>query len=317
MANAAGFIRESIWRDDDWRKLSRTAQALYMQLLSQKDLDCAGVLPLQTAKWAKGCAALTEYDLIWDLQELQNGRFVFVDDDTDEAFIRTYMRNSNVLKVPNMMKSALRSARLVASEKIRAELALELVRTGRPEAVAVAAEINPSGTLPEPLANPSGTLPKANPSVRVSEPFRNPSGTLPEPSGVGVGEVSTKSSVTTNSPLVGREKNRGTRLDPNWMPKPSTVDAIKAETNATKDELSHQHRKFVDYWTDKTGRDATKLSWDGTWRNWMRTAHERGEIGKKAGTPAPNAKPHKLRALADLAAEVREMETANGKAIEA
>lgn len=33
------------WRDDDWRQLSRGAQALYMQLLSQKEVDCA-VSPL-------------------------------------------------------------------------------------------------------------------------------------------------------------------------------------------------------------------------------------------------------------------------------
>jgi len=39
MANAAGMIFESIWRDSDWRKLSRGAQALYMQLLSQ---HCGG-----------------------------------------------------------------------------------------------------------------------------------------------------------------------------------------------------------------------------------------------------------------------------------
>ncbi len=109
-------------------------------------------------------------------------------------------------------------------------------------------------------------------------------------------------------------RKRGTRLDPNWMPDPDTIDAIKAETNATKDELTYQHRKFVDYWTDKTGQAATKLSWDGTWRNWMRTAYERGDLGK--GT-TPKGKTHKLRALADLAAEVREMEAVNGKALEA
>lgn len=55
MANAAGLIHESIWRNPEWRYLSRGAQALYMQLLSQKEVDCAGVLPLQPAKWAKGC----------------------------------------------------------------------------------------------------------------------------------------------------------------------------------------------------------------------------------------------------------------------
>ena len=169
MANAVGLIHEAIWRDPHWRKLSRSAQCTYMQLLSQKDLDCAGVLPLQISKWAKGCDGVTEADMEADLAELQAERFIFIDFDTDEAFVRSYMRNSNVLKVPNMIKSALRAARLVASELIRTELAAELRRTNRDEAAVTANEIDPNG----------GTLP---------EPFANPSGTLPEPTGVGKGK---------------------------------------------------------------------------------------------------------------------------------
>lgn len=172
MANAAGFIQESIWRDPEWRRLSRSAQALYVQLLSQKELDCAGILPLQPHKWAKGCAELTVEQVLADLDELQSHRFVFHDNDTDEVFIRTYIRNSNVMKVPNMRKSARRSALLVGSSVIKPILAAELVATGDPECVVTAREINPSLTLPEPLPNPSD---------------RNPSGTLPEPTGVGKG----------------------------------------------------------------------------------------------------------------------------------
>jgi hypothetical protein len=181
VANAVGLIHEAIWRDPHWRKLSRSAQCLYMQLLSQKDLDCAGILPLQISKWAKGCDGVTEADMEADLAELQAERFVFIDLDTDEAFIRSYMRNSNVLKVPNMIKSAMRSARLVASENIRTELAAELRRTNRAEAAETADQIDPKG----------GTLP---------EPFANPSGTLPEPTGVGKGKGK---GVTLSSTQVG------------------------------------------------------------------------------------------------------------------
>jgi hypothetical protein len=53
-----------------------------------------------------------------------------------------------------------------------------------------------------------------------------------------------------------------------------------------------------------------KLDWDATWSGWMR----RELVKVPNGT---NGKPHKLRALADLAAEVREMENTNGKALEA
>jgi len=125
-------------------------------------------------------------------------------------------------------------------------------------------------------------------------------------------ETKENSYVSSGSSSVGRAK-RGTRINPDWMPTQSVIDAIKDETGATKDELAYQHRKFVDYWADKAGKDATKLSWDGTWRNWMRTAHQRGEIGKTAAA----GKPSKLRVLADLAAEVRAMENPNGKALEA
>lgn len=187
MANAGGFTHEAIWRDKDWRKLSRSAQCTYMQLLSQKELDCAGILPLQADKWAQGCDNVSVQDVWDDLDELQEARFFFYDLDTYEGFIRSYMRNSNVLKVPNMMKSALRSAVLVASETLRSELAAELRRTERPEAVIVAAQIDPSGTPPEPFGNPS---------VTVDSP--NPSGTLPEPTGVGMGKGTGLTSVSSS-----------------------------------------------------------------------------------------------------------------------
>ena len=173
MANAAGFIQESIWRDPHWRKLSRSAQALYMQLLSQKELDCAGVLPLQPNKWAKGCAELTVGQVLDDLEELQRERFVFFDEDSDEAFIRTYVRNSNVVKIPNMRKSARRAALLIGSERIKALLAVELRATEHPDFVALAEEINPSGNG-SPNPSPNGS--KQGLAER-----------LPEPTGVGTG----------------------------------------------------------------------------------------------------------------------------------
>lgn len=177
MANAAGFIQESIWRDEHWRQLSRTAQALYMQLLSQKELDCAGVVPLQPNKWAKGCDELDVETVLEDLAELQRERFVFFDYDTDEAFIRTYVRNSNVVKIPNMRKAARRAALLVGSPRIKELLAVELRATGHPDFIALADEINPSPNgSPNPTPNGSKTT--------VPEPLPKP---LPEPTGVGKG----------------------------------------------------------------------------------------------------------------------------------
>ncbi|AOE44972.1 hypothetical protein SEA_TWISTER6_63 [Gordonia phage Twister6] len=212
MANSAGVIKESIWRDRDFRALSRTAQATYLQLISQKELDRAGLLPLQPTKWVKGCDAMSLDDLYTDLKELQATRFVFVDVDTDEVFVRSYMRQSNVISQPNLLKNAYKCASMVDSEYLRHELATELRRLGRKEAQELADSIDPG----EGFEMPSETLPEPkpiqNPSLRVVEPLPkpsethpeplNPSGTLLEPTGVGEGEGE---GVTTADGYVGGE----------------------------------------------------------------------------------------------------------------
>lgn len=177
VANAAGLLKESIWRDREFRALPRTAQATYAQLISQKELDRAGLQPLQVAKWAKGCTALTEADLWDDLDTLETHRFIFVDTDTDELFVRSYMRHCDITRYPNILKNALRCAGMVASEKLRHELATELRRLRKADADRVADAIEPAGHTP---GNTNGTETNTNPSQTVPEPFQNGL-TVPEP----------------------------------------------------------------------------------------------------------------------------------------
>lgn len=171
MANAAALIRESIWRNREFRALPRQAQCTYMQLCSQKDLDCAGLLTLNVGLLAKGCDEVDHETICRDLETLEAHRFVIVDEETDEVFIRAYMRTAEVVKSPNVLKSALKSARLVASGKLRSEVAAELRRLHRADADKVADQIDPQ-------ANPSGTI--RNPSRTLPELE-----TLPEPSSTG------------------------------------------------------------------------------------------------------------------------------------
>jgi hypothetical protein len=106
-------------------------------------------------------------DIESDLMQLEAKRFVFVDQDTDELFIRAYMRTAEVVKSPNIFKSALKSAKMVASAKLRVEVAAELRRLHRAEADKLADLLDPSGThRPDPTKG-SGTL---RDSGRVSEP---------------------------------------------------------------------------------------------------------------------------------------------------
>lgn len=71
----------------------------------------------------------------------------------------------------------------------------------------------------------------------------------------------------------GAPRKRGCRLPDNWMPAQAVIDDMKVECPGI--DLESEHRKFVDYWTAKTGQQATKLDWEATWRNWIRRAAER------------------------------------------
>ena len=107
-------------------------------------------------------------------------------------------------------------------------------------------------------------------------------------------------------------KKKGTRISgPDWMPQQKTVDRIKAAfPHISSEQLRNEHELFICWATGSASSNAVKLDWDATWSGWMR----RELVKVPNGT---NGKPHKLRALADLAAEVREMETTNGRALEA
>lgn len=146
MANAAALINEGLWRKDrEFQALPRGAQCTFCQVLAQRDLDTAGVLTLHLDLLAKGCNELTTDQLREDFVVLEQRRFVFVDYETDELFIRSYVRQVSS-KNRNSWYSVPKNARMVASEKIRHELAQELRRLRRKDADELADEIDPRHT---------------------------------------------------------------------------------------------------------------------------------------------------------------------------
>lgn len=162
MAKGA-VIYDAMWRQRPFRALSRPAQCLYVQLCSEKDLDCAGLLTLNVAVLAKACDELDESAIREDLAELERDRFVFVDYDTDELFIRARMRTLGVVKSPNVLTSALTSARGVQSRKLAVEVAGELRRLGHVKADEVAEIVFAGETLSEPFRYPPTSSPSLNP----------------------------------------------------------------------------------------------------------------------------------------------------------
>lgn len=257
MANAAGILKESIWRDREFRALPRSAQATYAQLISQKELDRAGIQPLQVFKWAKGCDDFTTDDFMADLKVLEEHRFVFIDEDTDELFIRSYMRHCDVVRYPNILKNALRCAGMVASEKLRHELAKELRRLRRAEADRVADSIEPEGFESE-SANPSET--ETNPSRTVPEQL-NGSETLAEPPGYGSGS----GSVTLGSSQVGEvaanpRTDQTVESEPSDEPPPENCPRHRNDPNPPScGACGRQNRRRARWFDERAERASARL----------------------------------------------------------
>lgn len=73
-----------------------------------------------------------------------------------------------------------------------------------------------------------------------------------------------------------------------------------ARANVPNVDGRRETEKFRNYWRAKAGREAVKLDWIATWKNWMLTAAERlpsANGNGSTGTP-PAVKPgneHRMR----------------------
>jgi len=198
MARSYAAIHLRIWADPEWRALDGDAQLLYLLLLSQPSLNLAGVLPLQTRRWAACVADWDAPAVDMALSRLAEARFVVIDLDTEEVLVRSFIRNDGNYKIPNALKSLLLVAEGTQSPLLRAELADELGRldplTGKKadegQALIAAARValggpsGPSGPGGEPMPDGFVVTHAATVAGTVDQPIAEP---MPQPIGSGSG----------------------------------------------------------------------------------------------------------------------------------
>lgn len=97
------------------------------------------------------------------------------------------------------------------------------------------------------------------------------------------------------SPPPDERRLRASRLPPDWQP--SAGD--DAFARSLRLDPARILASFRDYWTAKSGADATKLDWSATWRNWCRREAERGgkPLDQSGGAPSaanPTGRPVSL-----------------------
>ena len=128
MARGHGRILTSIWEDADFLALDQQQQRLYLFLISQPNLNHAGLLDLTLRRWARKAAGLSVAELDKLLTDLERAHFVVVDDDTEELLIRSFVRNDGVWRMPKVMGAMVSGALEISSPKLRQALLAEMDR---------------------------------------------------------------------------------------------------------------------------------------------------------------------------------------------
>jgi len=70
-----------------------------------------------------------------------------------------------------------------------------------------------------------------------------------------------------------KQSPRGSRLGSDWvLPKAWGDWTLREMPGWTSEMVRREGEKFSDFWRSKAGKDAAKLDWQATWRNWCRNA---------------------------------------------
>lgn len=164
MARSYAPLLTSTWADPDFRALSAVAQRVYLLALSQPNMTYAGVVPYTSRRWARMANDTKPADVDQAIDELAAARFVILDDETEEIFIRSFVKHNGVLAQPQLRKAMQRAFREILSAAIRQAFLDELPDSER--------------TLLAPCPKPASRVPEGSPAGPGQEPSSSP---RPEP----------------------------------------------------------------------------------------------------------------------------------------
>lgn len=160
MARDRANINTDIWNDADFRGLSPGAQLLYIQLLTSATLTYAGVADWRPKRLAALSAGRKASEVEAAAEELQRGLYIVIDEATEEALVRSFLRWDGLMQKPNVAKAMVAAWSRIYSGTLKGVVVHELQRLHErfPDWRGFAV-----GTVQELLRNPS-----VNPSELVS-----------------------------------------------------------------------------------------------------------------------------------------------------
>lgn len=280
MARDRANIRTDMLGADAYRNLTMAEQHLYKLLMIHSTLSYAGVAEWKPGKLAATACDLTKESIRAAGRGLQSKHFIYVDEDTEEVFIRSFVRHDGLLKQHRLPVSMANNYTDISSSEIRQFLIFELQRLFNEYPEYKCWEIDRVKRL---LKNPS----KDMKSMTYAD-TQGVTHAMPDATGYGIDEkvgyglrTATATTTATSTEVDKREapQKRGTRIPEDFH---VTTEMIQwASTNALNVDLNLETIKFKNYWESKAGRDATKLDWTKTWHNWILRSHSPSATSSK------------------------------------
>jgi hypothetical protein len=265
-----------MWSDQDFRDLNMPEQHLYKLLMTHPTLNYAGVVDWRPARLAAMTAGATADGIRSAAVSLQAKRYVFVDDETEEILVRSFLRHDGLLKQPKLSISMVNAYASVASKAIREVVTFELQRlhTEFPDWAAFTQQkvldllkgkgrdMNEFGDGLTPAPTLSLT-PEVTPLFRVNVaqaqalPTATSTTTSTSPSGEGV---------------QGERKKPERRLPDNWQPNAAHTNYAKTKNVS----LEHEAERFK---LHAAANDRRLRDWDAGFRMWLSRATPQPSTG--------------------------------------
>lgn len=128
MARTESRTKTAIWQDEEFCSLAGSAQRMYWLLYSQPTINLCGVLALTVKRWAALAADETEQTVRDALSALERADYIVVDENTEEVWVRTFIRHDGVCRSPKTADAARGQLGTIMSMTIRKRAEAELDR---------------------------------------------------------------------------------------------------------------------------------------------------------------------------------------------
>lgn len=294
MARDRANINTGIWNDADYRQLTPAAQWLYFLLMTHPTLTYVGVADWRPKRITPFAAGLTAGFIEDAASELSAGRYIVIDEDTEEVLVRSFVKHDGILKQPRLAVSMANAYAQTASNSIRGVVVHELrkQREAQPE-LQCWADKRVADILSQPSVSPSD-LPTFGDGFTPDFGDGFGDGFTPNPGprfGPTEGmHTSTATATTTPSSSEeggsgGKARKRATPLPDDWAP----TDAHRALATERGVDCDLEASKMRDWAAaeGKTGKD-----WNARFRLWLNSARP-----DRSGQQRPNRDTASARGL--------------------